>query len=117
MKPLVIAPADLADGFRLAGIPVLELEDESRIGEVIERIRGMEDVALVLVDERFMRPFEEAFERSGWPMVASYPSELVKREQSYIDELTMRYLGQKIYVEGEVEATAEAEGETKGEGS
>jgi len=103
MKPLVVAASDMADGFRLAGIPVLELEDEGQIEEAIRRIREMEDVALVLVDERFMGPFEEAFEAAGWPMVASYPSELVRREQSYIDELTMRYLGQKIYVEGESE--------------
>lgn len=103
MKPLVVAASDMADGFRLAGIPVLELEDEGQIDEAVRRIREMEDVAIVLVDERFMGPFEEAFEEAGWPMVASYPSELVQREQSYIDELTMRYLGQKIYVEGESE--------------
>lgn len=113
MKPLVVAASDMADGFRLAGIPVLELEDETHIDEVIRRIREREDVAIVLVDERFMEPFERAFESAGWPMVASYPSERVRREGSYIDELTLRYLGQKIYVEGE----SEAEGETEGEGS
>jgi len=112
MKPLVVAPSDLADGFRLAGIPVIELTEGTDLEEVIRRIQGMPDVALVLVDERYIEPFERAFEDRGWPMVASFPAEEVERERkhSYIDELTLRYLGQKIHVEGESEAWSESEG-------
>jgi len=101
MKPIIVATSDLADGFRLAGIPVFELEDESRIEEIIRQIEGMPDAGIILVDERYMEPFERAFEGKDLPMVASFPAEEVKRDQSYIDELTLRYLGQKIYVEGE----------------
>jgi len=52
------------------------------------------------VDERFMEEFEKAFEGRELPMVASFPAEEVHRDEAYIDELTRRYLGQKIYVEG-----------------
>jgi vacuolar-type H+-ATPase subunit F/Vma7 len=104
MRPVVVAPSELADGFRLAGIPVVELEDEEKIPEVIRRIDEMRDVAIVLVDERFIDPFEKAFAGRDFPMVASYPAFEVQRDQSYIDELTLRYLGQKIYVEGESES-------------
>jgi hypothetical protein len=34
-------------------------------------------------------------------MIASFPAEEVAREETYIDELTRRFLGQKIYIEGE----------------
>jgi len=104
MKPVVVAGSDLADGFRLAGIPVFELEDEGKIDEIIREIEGMVDAGIVLVDERYMEPFEQAFEGRDLPMVASFPAEEVKRDQSYIDELTLRYLGQKIYIEGEEES-------------
>lgn len=104
MKPLVVAASDMADGFRLAGIPVLELAGEEQIEEIIRRIEEMADVAIVLVDERFIDPFERAFAGRDFPMVASYPAEEVQRDRSYIDELTLRYLGQKIYVEGESES-------------
>jgi len=107
MKPVVVAPSDLADGFRLAGIPVIELTEDTDLEAVIQQIKGMPDIALILVDERYMEPFERAFEGDGWPMVASFPSEEVEREETYIDELTMRYLGQKIYVEGESESWSE----------
>ncbi len=104
MRPVVVASSELADGFRLAGIPVVELEDEGKIPEVIRRIDEIVDVAIVLVDERFIDPFERAFAGRDFPMVASYPAEEVQRDRSYIDELTLRYLGQKIYVEGESES-------------
>ena len=107
MKPLVIAPSDLADGFRLAGIPVIELTEDADLEAIIQRVKEMPEVALILVDERYMEPFERAFEGGGWPMIASFPSEEVEREETYIDELTMRYLGQKIYVEGESESWSE----------
>jgi hypothetical protein len=64
----------------------------------------MRDVAIVLVDERFIDRFEKAFEGRDFPMVASYPALEVQHHLSYIDELTLRYLGQKIYVEGESES-------------
>ncbi len=47
-----------------------------------------------------MADFERAFEGRELPMVASFPAEEVQRNETYIDELTRRYLGQKIYVEG-----------------
>ncbi|MBI1730916.1 V-type ATP synthase subunit F [Candidatus Acetothermia bacterium] len=101
MKPVIIASGDLSDGFRLAGIPVFELDEESQIPKIIKEILAMPDAGIVLVDERYIEKFEKAFEGRDLPMVASFPSEEVEREGSYIDELTLRYLGQKIYVEGE----------------
>ncbi len=101
MKPVIVSSGDLSDGFRLAGIPVFELDEESQIPQIIKAILGMPDAGIVLVDERFMEKFEKAFEGRELPMVASFPSEEVEHEGSYIDELTLRYLGQKIYVEGE----------------
>lgn len=101
MKPVIVAKSDLADGFRLAGIPVFEVEEEQDLKRIIGEISKMEDVGIILVDERYIEPFEKAFMGRELPMVASFPAEEVKHEQSYIDELTLRYLGQKIHVEGE----------------
>lgn len=101
MKPVIVAPPDLADGFRLAGIAVFEIRAHDEIAHIVEQIRAMPDVALVLVDERFMEGFERALGGSDLPMIASFPAEEVSREETYIDELTKRFLGQKIYVEGE----------------
>lgn len=107
MKPVIVATSDLADGFRLAGIMVFELEAvdgtqlKAQIEKIIAAIRAMLDAGIVLVDERYMEPFEKAFSDVELPMVASFPAEEVKHEEVYIDELTKRFLGQKIYVEGE----------------
>jgi len=107
MKPVIVSPTELADGFRLAGIRVFEIDErqeiEPRLEEIIEAIGEMDDAAIVLVDERYMEPFEEAFEERDLPMVASFPSNQVEHEQPYIDELTLRYLGQKLYIGGEDE--------------
>lgn len=105
MKPVIVATGALVDGFRLAGAPVYELDDtpgttDAQIEAIIKAILARDDVGVVLVDERFMAPFEKAFEGRDLPMVASFPAEEVQRSESYIDELTRRYLGQKIYVEG-----------------
>lgn len=105
MKPVIVAPPELADGFRLAGIAVFEVRAHEEIGHIVAQIRAMPDVALVLVDERFMEGFERALSGSDrhadLPMIASFPAEEVTREETYIDELTRRFLGQKIYIEGE----------------
>lgn len=106
MKPVIVATSDLADGFRLAGIPVYEFDElkgspEAQLQLIIDAILARPDVGIVLVDERYMDHFEKAFEGRELPMVASFPAEEVQREEAYIDELTRRYLGQKIYVEGE----------------
>ncbi|MCI2430822.1 V-type ATP synthase subunit F [Candidatus Acetothermia bacterium] len=101
MKPFIVAPRDLADAFRLAGVRVFEISDRSEITQIVREIRALADVGLVLVDERYMEEFERAFAGAELPMLASYPAEEVAREETYIDELTRRYLGQKIYVEGE----------------
>lgn len=105
MKPIIVATSDLADGFRLAGITVFELEaaedGKGQIERIIETIRQMPDAGIVLADERHIAHFERAFSDVELPMVASFPAEEVKREEAYIDELTKRFLGQKIYVGGE----------------
>jgi len=107
LKPIIVATSDLADGFRLAGITVFELETaedghlKMQIERIIETIRKMPDAGIVLVDERFIEQFEKAFSDVELPMVASFPAEEVKHEEAYIDELTKRFLGQKIYVGGE----------------
>ncbi len=102
-----MATSDLADGFRLAGITAFELEavessqQKAQIEGIIAAIRKMPDAGIVLVDERYIEQFERAFSDVELPMVASFPAEEVAREETYIDELTRRFLGQKIYVEGE----------------
>lgn len=106
MKPVIVATSDLADGFRLAGIPVYEIDEasgstEGQIGKIIQAVLARDEVGIVLVDERYMSYFEKALEGRELPMVASFPAEEVQHEEAYIDELTRRYLGQKIYVEGE----------------
>lgn len=101
MKPVIVAPADLADGFRLAGIAVFEIQSPQQIPTIAQQIRALPDVGLVLVDERFMEELERALGEGDLPMIASFPAEEVAREETYIDELTRRFLGQKIYVEGE----------------
>jgi len=105
VRPVIVATSALVDGFRLAGASVYELDDasgavEPRIQAIIQEISASDDVGVVLVDERYMAPFEKAFEGRELPLVASFPAEEVQRNEAYIDELTRRYLGQKIYVEG-----------------
>ena len=101
MKPLIIADSSLADAFRVAGIAVLELEGADGVAQAVRQIRERGDIGIVLVDERYMESVEQAFAGGELPMVASFPSEQVEHKEAYIDELTRRYLGQKIYVGGE----------------
>ena len=101
MKPVIVASGDISDGFRLAGIPVFELDDESQVQSVIDAVLEIEDAGIVLVDERYMDQFEKAFRGIELPMIASFPAEEVVHEESYIDELTLRFLGQKLYVGGD----------------
>jgi hypothetical protein len=61
MRPVIVAPPDLADGFRLAGVAVYEIRSPEEIPQIVQRIREQPDVALVLVDERFCEGFERAF--------------------------------------------------------
>lgn len=105
MKPVIVAPPELADAFRLAGLTAYEWsthadwQDQAR--QIVQQILAMREVALVLVDERFVEPFERALAGRDLPLVASFPAAEVEREESYVDELCRRYLGQKIHVEGE----------------
>ena len=105
MKPVVVATSDLADGFRLAGLTVHEIDDgagavDDQVAAIVRAVLAKDDIGIVLVDERYMEAFEAALEGRELPMVASFPAEEVRRDEAYIDELTRRYLGQKIYVEG-----------------
>ncbi len=101
MRPAIIASPDLADGFRLAGVTVYEIRSHEEIPQIVRRILEQPDIALLLVDERFCEGVERALAGSELPMIASFPAEEVAREETYIDELTRRFLGQKIYIEGE----------------
>ena len=101
MKPVIVASGDISDGFRLAGIPVFELDDESQVQNVVNAVLEIEDAGIVLVDERYMEHFEKAFQGIELPMIASFPAEEVVHEESYIDELTLRFLGQRLYVGGD----------------
>lgn len=98
MKPIIVSSGDLTDGFRLAGIPVFELDEEEQIPDIVSEIAKMDDAGILLVDERYMEQFEVAFGDKDLPMVASFPAEEVQREEAYIDELTLRFLGQKLHV-------------------
>lgn len=100
LKPAIVADKDAADGFRLAGAIVFELE-ECKIPEIIAQIRALKDIGIVLVDERYVESFEQGLADLVLPMVASFPSEHVKREETYLNELVKKFLGQKIYVGGE----------------
>ena len=105
MKPVIVAPPELADAFGLAGLTVYELamqadwQDQAR--QIVQQVLAMREVAIVLVDERFVEPFERGLAGRDLPLVASFPAEEVQRDESYVDELCRRYLGQKIHVEGE----------------
>ena len=77
---------------------MLELTDPDNVGQLAQQILSRGDIGIVLVDERYMESFERAFEGQELPMVASFPAEEVQHDEAYIDELTRRYLGQKIYV-------------------
>jgi vacuolar-type H+-ATPase subunit F/Vma7 len=101
MKPVIVAMSDLADAFRLAGVAVFEINSADEVTGIAEKIRALSEIGLVLVDERFMERLEHALHGNELPMLASFPAEEVAREERYIDELTRRFLGQKIYVEGE----------------
>jgi len=101
MRPVIVAPPDLADGFRLAGVAVYEIRSHEDIPAIVKGIREHPDIAIVLVDERFCEGFERALEGGELPLIASFPAEEISREEAYIDELTRRFLGQKIYIEGE----------------
>jgi len=100
LKPVIVADKDSADGFRLAGAIVFEIGQE-KIPEIIAQIRARKDIGIVLVDERYMESIEGGLADLVLPMVASFPSEQVKREETYLDELVKKFLGQKIYVGGE----------------
>lgn len=101
MKPIVVATRELADAFRLVGVRVFEISSNTDISKIAEQLKALSDAALVLVDERFIEGFERALAGVELPMLASFPAAEVTREEVYIDELTRRFLGQKIYVEGE----------------
>ena len=105
MKPVIVATPELADAFGLAGLTVYELDMQAgwqdQALQIIQQVLTLRDVAIVLVDERFVEFFERGLAGRDLPLVASFPVAEVHRDESYVDELCRRYLGQKIHVEGE----------------
>lgn len=115
---MLVVDRALEDGFRLAGSVVYTVDDDRDAGEVeaiVREIRKQPDVGIVLVDERFVTAFEEALSEAGDDyLVASLPSAAVRREGTYLDELTRRYLGQKIYAPSETETETKEPEEGEG---
>ncbi|MFQ5794585.1 MAG: V-type ATP synthase subunit F [Candidatus Bipolaricaulia bacterium] len=102
-KPVIVTDSDLADGFRLAGVTVFEIDPNEaqlnrRIEEIATAIAEMEDVAIVLVDERYIDQFEARIGGDGeLPILASLPLRKAESGATYVERLTRRYLGRKIY--------------------
>jgi V/A-type H+-transporting ATPase subunit F len=100
-KFVVVTDPDMAAGFRLAGVDVIEvptLEDAKRI---LPPLLYRDDTGIVAVNEEFMAVLDnklmEKLEKSYRPIIIPIPSKSMKMDRTgYLERLLQRAIGYNI---------------------
>ena len=100
MRIVVVGSSDFIIGFQLAGIKdVYEAEDEWKAKSVLEEIKGMENVAIVIIPKRIsykIRDFIDEWKREKdiYPVILELPDVHEREEyEDYMREIVKRALG------------------------
>ena len=106
MKILVIVSEALCRGFALTGIDTFEAGSYKVASEEVSRVLDCDDYALVIVDENYMKQFDEqlklSIEESNVPLVVSVPGEMrwqdteTKPDDNYISQLIRNAIGYQL---------------------
>ncbi len=103
MRIVAVGDMDFITGFQLAGIKqVYEAEDSWTAKNALEMIKGMNDVAIVIIQRRFARELREfinewKLEKDIYPVIIDVPDH--RREGEYEDpmrEVIRRAIGVDI---------------------
>ena len=103
---VAIAPPDSADGYRLAGIEVIETDSAEQASGEILRLLEDETLAMLLVSESLARAMDEktvdVIEESSMPLVLVVPEpvawEEISDQETYVGELIRRSIGYQIKI-------------------
>jgi len=102
-KFIVVTDPDLASGFRLAGVEVLEACDVAEAKKIISSLVYRDDTGIVAVNEEFMESLDdklmEKIEKTYRPIIVPIPS--ISKEvdrRSYIERLLRKAIGYNIVV-------------------
>lgn len=102
-KFIVVTDPDLASGFRLAGVEVIEACDVVEAKKIISTLIYRDDTGIVAVNEEFMESLDEKLmdkiEKTYRPIIIPIPS--VSKgvdKRSYIERLLSKAIGYNIVV-------------------
>ena len=100
---LVVTDPESADGFRLAGVDVIEAQGPEEARALLPDLLYRDDTGIVAVNEEFLAGLDPKIlakmERTHRPIVLPIPSGAVKGEGlSYVERLLQRAIGYNIVV-------------------
>lgn len=95
---------EAAQGFGLAGLPVLEADTPGRAAERLETLRARPEVGVILIEDSLYRELPGELQRDigrrPLPMLVPYPSPGWRTEQesaeAYIVELLRQVVGYRV---------------------
>jgi len=100
-KLIVLTDPDNADGFRLAGVDVVIVEDDDQLPERLNRLMDDDDSGIIVINERMMGAIDERTRRKidsvYRPLVISVPLkeqlELGEDHRAHLARLIRRAIG------------------------
>ena len=100
-KLIVLTDPDNADGFRLAGVDVVVVENDDQVPERLNRLMDDDDSGIIVVNERMMGAIDERTRRKidsvYRPLVISVPLkeqlELGEDHRAHLARLIRRAIG------------------------
>jgi V/A-type H+-transporting ATPase subunit F len=100
---LVVTDPESADGFRLAGVDVVEVKGVEEARAILPDLLYRDDTGIVAVNEEFMAGLDAKLlgriERTHRPIIIPIPSGARKGDgQGYVEALLRRAIGYNIVV-------------------
>ncbi len=95
---------EAAQGFGLAGLPVLEADSPGHAVETLESLRERPEIGVILIEDSLYRGLPEELQRDvgrrPLPMLVPYPSPSWRTEkesaEAYIVELLRQVVGYRV---------------------
>jgi vacuolar-type H+-ATPase subunit F/Vma7 len=99
----VLCRPDLAAGFELAGLPVLEADSPDQAAVRLRALLGQEEIGILLMDERLYQRLSEDLRgelaRRPLPMIVPFPAPSWTEQRdpdAYVLELLRQAIGYRV---------------------
>jgi V/A-type H+-transporting ATPase subunit F len=102
-KFVVVTDPESAPGFRLAGVEVLEAQNQEEAKKIITSLIFKDDTGIVAVSQDFLATLDEKFmekiEKTYRPIIIPIPSRVRGLDQTgYMERLLRRAIGYNIVI-------------------